>query len=83
MATTTSMRRLRTKPWGIHGFVAAAEDLVIAKLEWAAASDSDRQLRDAAGVVAVADRLDEAYIDRWATALGAMDAWREIRHASG
>jgi hypothetical protein len=56
---------------------------VIAKLESAAASDSDRQLRDAAGVVAVADRLDEAYIDRWATALGAMDAWREIRHASG
>ena len=76
-------RRQQAELLGIAGFVATAEDLVIAKLEWAAASDSDRQLRDAAGIVAVADGLDEAYIDRWAATVGVTDAWREIRHATG
>jgi hypothetical protein len=76
-------RRQQADLLGTTGFVATAEDLVIAKLEWAAASDSDRQLRDAAGIVAVADGLDEAYIDRWAAALRVTDAWREIRHGAG
>jgi hypothetical protein len=72
-------RRQQADLLGTAAFVASAEDLVIAKLEWAAASDSDRQLRDAARIVAVADDLDEAYIDRWAAALDLTDAWREIR----
>jgi hypothetical protein len=72
-------RRQRVDLLGTLGFITTAEDLVIAKLEWAAASDSDRQLRDAAAIVAVADGLDEPYIDRWAAALGVTDAWHEIR----
>jgi hypothetical protein len=72
-------RRQRADLLGTIGFVATAEDLVIAKLEWAAASDSERQLRDAAGIVAVAHGLDETYIDRWAAILGVTDAWRAIR----
>jgi hypothetical protein len=72
-------RRQHADLLGTAAFVVTAEDLVIAKLEWAAASDSDRQRRDAAGIVAVADELDEAYIDRWAAALGIAEAWREIR----
>ena len=64
---------------GTSGFVATAEDLVVAKLEWAAASDSDRQRRDVLGIVRVAVDLDEGYIDRWATALGLDEAWRAIR----
>jgi hypothetical protein len=72
-------RRQRADLLGTTGFVTTAEDLVIAKLEWAMASDSDRQRRDAAGIVAVADGLDEGYIDRWAAALGLTDAWRQVR----
>lgn len=72
-------RRMRADLLGTFAFVASAEDLVIAKLEWAAASGSDRQLRDAAGIVAVADGLDEDYIDRWAAALGVTEAWQTIR----
>lgn len=64
---------------GTPGFVAAAEDVILAKLEWARASGSDRQLRDAAGIVAIAKGLDEAYIERWAHDLNVDDAWRTLR----
>jgi hypothetical protein len=68
---------------GTAGFLATAEDLILAKLEWAAASGSDRQLRDVAGILAVADDLDEAYVDRWAVALGVTEAWRQVRLEAG
>lgn len=64
---------------GTPGFVATAEELVVAMLEWAAASDSDRQRRDILGILRVAIDLDEAYIDRWAAVLGLGHAWRAIR----
>lgn len=67
---------------GTPGFVVTAEDLIIAKLEWASASGSDRQLRDIAGIVAVGQGLDEDYIERWTSVLGINDAWRRARHAS-
>lgn len=63
---------------GTPGFVTTAEDLVLAKLEWAAASGSERQLSDVAGILAIADRLDTAYIDRWAGVLGVDDTWRRL-----
>jgi hypothetical protein len=66
---------------GTPGFVATAEDLVVAKLEWAAASGSDRQLRDVAGILAIGRDIDTAYIERWAEALGVADAWRSITEA--
>lgn len=65
---------------GTAGFVATAEDVVLAKLEWAAASGSERQLDDAAGIVAIASGLDLAYIDRWAAVLGVDDTWQAIRN---
>jgi hypothetical protein len=68
---------------GTPGFVTTAEDLVLAKLEWAAASGSDRQLSDVAGILAIVEGLDTAYIDRWAGSLGVDDAWRALREGSG
>ena len=64
---------------GTSAFVASAEDVIVAKLEWAAASGSDRQLADVAGIVSVADQLDVAYIERWVGALGLEEAWRTLR----
>ena len=56
-----------------------AEDAVLSKLEWArAAGDSERQLADAAGVLAITPALDYAYIERWADELGVTDLWRRI-----
>ncbi len=53
--------------------VASAEDTVLAKLEWYRKGNdtSDRQWRDILGIVAVqGDRLDRAYLKRWARELG-------------
>jgi hypothetical protein len=52
---------------------------VLSKLEWARrAGDSERQLADAAGVVAVNPTLDRAYIERWAEQLGVADLWSRL-----
>lgn len=74
-------RRRATDLLGTPAFVVTAEDLVIAKLEWAAAAGSDRQLQDVAGIVAIDPELDRAYIQGWAEALGVADTWREISTA--
>jgi len=63
---------------GTPGFIVTREDLVLAKLEWAAASDSDRQRRDVIGILRAADALDAAYIERWAVELGVQDAWKAL-----
>jgi hypothetical protein len=56
-----------------RAFVATAEDVVLAKLEWYEAGGrvSERQWRDVLGVLAVqAGRLDLPYLREWATSLG-------------
>ena len=72
-------RRIATKLLDIRVFVATAEDTVLAKLAWARESDSERQVRDAAGIVAATgDLLDRAYVDRWAVELGVEDLWQRV-----
>jgi hypothetical protein len=57
----------------------SAEDAVLSKLEWARRSgDSERQLRDAAGVVELNPSLDRDYVRRWAEQLGVVDLWERI-----
>lgn len=69
---------------GTSTFIASPEDLVIAKLEWAKAAESERQLRDVAAILAVSgDRFDYPYIERWVSALGLRDGWSSIRRAMG
>lgn len=60
------------------------EDVILSKLEWAKASHSERQIRDAAGVVAAwGDALDWDYLDRWAEQLSVSDLLAQLREASG
>jgi hypothetical protein len=57
-------------------YVASAEDTVLTKLEWYRLGNevSDRQWRDVLGVLKVqGERLDEAYLRRWARALSVED----------
>ncbi len=64
---------------GTTARIASAEDMIIAKLEWAAASDSERQRQDVAAMVEVAGpMLDRAYIERWIDELGLKDAWARV-----
>ena len=59
--------------------LATAEDTILAKLEWSLSGESERQMRDAAGIVAVSgERLDREYIARWARELGVSDLWASI-----
>lgn len=57
-----------------------AEDSILSKLEWARMSgDSERQLRDAAGVAELNPTLDRDYVHRWAEHLGVADLWERIQ----
>lgn len=70
-STTELSRRIDAEVLGIHLSMATAEDTIVAKLEWADASGSERQLADAAAVIAVSgDVLDWEHLRRWAEALG-------------
>jgi hypothetical protein len=65
---------------GVRADIASAEDVILAKLEWAAATGSDRQIDDAVGIATVLDSaLDLDYLDRWAPLLGVERAWATIR----
>lgn len=64
---------------GVRVSLASAEDTILSKLEWAKnAGRSEKQIDDAAGVLAVSRGLDRAYVERWAAELGVSDLWREI-----
>jgi hypothetical protein len=53
---------------------ATPEDTVLAKLEWARLGSSERQYRDACGILSVQGaRLDQDYLARWAADLGVGD----------
>jgi len=72
-------RRLRVDLAGLAVWMATAEDTIVAKLEWAKSGESERQLRDVAGIVAVSgERLDRGYVERWVAELGLVDLWRSV-----
>ena len=63
-------RRVQITLFGEPAWIASAEDVILHKLIWNRITPSDRQLGDAAGVVAVqADALDESYLKQWALEL--------------
>lgn len=56
---------------GLNVWVASPEDIILSKLDWAKASGSEQQFRDALGVAVVQyDRLDVNYLRKWARELG-------------
>lgn len=76
-------RRLHASVLGHEIHIATAEDTIIAKLEWAVAGESERQLRDVARILAVSgDSLDRAYLARWVTELGLDEAFDRAEAAA-
>jgi hypothetical protein len=64
----------------IRVFIATAEDTVIAKLEWARAGESERQLRDVSGILELRHAaLDLDYIREWVHELGLVGEWDRVR----
>jgi len=73
-------RRTLQNVQGVPLFVASAEDIIIAKLEWAKLGESQRQIEDAAGILKLrADSLDHSYLDKWVHELGLGSQWSEAR----
>ena len=63
-------RRLSVNFLGESAWIATAEDVILHKLYWDLLTPSERQISDAAGVIAVqSDSLDRAYLQRWASEL--------------
>jgi len=69
-------RRVEIDFDGLRLPMARAEDVILAKLEWAKLGDSERQLQDVAEIVAVQGKsLDTAEIEHWAAELGVSTQW--------
>jgi len=63
-------RRAQVTLFGEPAWISTPEDVILHKLVWNRISPSNRQLGDAAGVVAVqADALDKGYLRHWAQEL--------------
>src|SRR5256885_7457923 len=64
-------RRRSVSLFSVQGWIASPEDVILHKLLWNEITPSERQLGDAAGVVAVqGESLDRAYLLKWADGLG-------------
>ena len=73
-------RRKPARIFGVPVFVATPEDTILSKLEWAKLGESERQLRDVEGVMAMAGaELDRAYIEHWARELGVTALWERVQ----
>jgi hypothetical protein len=72
-------RRLTVKFLGERTWIATAEDVILHKLYWDSLTPSERQISDAAGVVAVqSDSLDRTYMQQWAGELGVSDKLNKL-----
>ncbi len=72
-------RRRPAELLGSRVMVASAEDVLLAKLEWAAMSGSTRQVDDARGIVRVQGGvLDLDHLQFWADQLGVRAALDEV-----
>jgi hypothetical protein len=75
-------RRFPTQVAGVQVFMATAEDTMLAKLEWGAASGSDRQMDDVVAI-ALGQELDIEYLLEWAHELGVEEALESALAAAG
>lgn len=77
-------RRRPVEMLGMRLFVASAEDVIVAKLEWAKLGESERQLRDVAGILrGQGDALDVGYVERWVTDMQLGPEWAAAKALAG
>lgn len=77
-------RRRKIEVLDVSVYAATAEDVLLAKLEWAKLGESERQIRDAAGIIEIqGENLDHEYVERWAAALDIEDQLHAARAKAG
>jgi hypothetical protein len=80
---TEFSRRTVVDLQGVPVAIARAEDLIIAKLEWAKAGESQRQIEDVVGILRVRfGELDLDYVGRWVRELGLEREWQAAQARS-
>ena len=68
---------------GLRLAIATAEDVLVAKLEWAKLAQSQRQIEDAAGILRIrASDLDRAYLHHWVRQLDLQEQWEAACRAA-
>ena len=61
-------------------YIASPEDVILAKLRWAKLGESNRQLKDADGILRTqGEKLDLAYIETWVRELHLQEQWHKLR----
>lgn len=76
-------RRMTVEAEGLRLSVVSPEDIVIAKLLWAKAGESEWQIGDAAAIVRIqASKLDRSYIEQWVRRLQRDSEWERVRTAA-
>lgn len=76
-------RRIFADLAGNQLWIASPEDVILSKLEWSAMSHSDRQIDDAARVLAVQKQyLDRTYLETWAEKLNVSRALGSLLQGS-
>lgn len=76
---TMFARRIGADLFGETAWICTAEDVILHKLHWHKLTPSERQIGDAAGVVAVqADALDTDYLRLWARELHVADILEDL-----
>jgi hypothetical protein len=77
-------RRQLVNLQGTRIFIASAEDIVIAKLEWSKMAQSRRQIEDVSAILRVRwQALDRGYVKRWVADLGLDNEWTEALRVAG
>jgi hypothetical protein len=77
-------RRRLADVLGARLFVASPEDVVVAKLEWAKLGESERQLRDVAGILrGQGDHLDLSYVEHWVALMHLGPQWTTAKALAG
>jgi hypothetical protein len=79
---TQFQRRRRQELFNRSVWMLAPEDVILAKLLWYQASESDTQLRDCVGIwKAQRGALDQAYLAQWAQRLKIDDLLTRVTRA--
>ena len=78
------VRRQLVKVDGLPLFVASAEDVVIAKLEWSKLAQSQRQIEDVAAILGLRwEALDRSYLEQWISELDLEQEWSHAKRIAG
>ena len=77
-------RRSAVDLFGLQVFIASAEDVLLAKLEWAKTGRSLRQLEDCGNIIRARwDEFDRGYVERWVTQLVLQAQWEQACKMAG